>query len=117
MASFAALDPVAKIAWGKRLAKWRRQYQAGIEALDQLEQVFLSEPVQRDPAEHTWGTVYTARYDTRERSVRLLWPDDVWTVHMATAENGQRLRDTRVLMPLLLQREREIPHTPQVIFA
>jgi predicted choloylglycine hydrolase len=85
--------------------------------LDRLEQVFLSEPVQRNSAEHTWGTVYTARYDTRERSVRLLWPDDVWTVHMATAENGQRLRDTRVLMPPLLQREREIPHTPQVIFA
>ena len=36
MASFAALDPVAKIAWGKRLAKWRRQYQAGVEALDKL---------------------------------------------------------------------------------
>jgi gluconate 2-dehydrogenase gamma chain len=36
MASFAALDPVAKIAWGKRLAKWRSQYQAGIEALDKL---------------------------------------------------------------------------------
>ena len=36
MASFAALDPVAKIAWGKRLANWRRQYQAGIEALDKL---------------------------------------------------------------------------------
>jgi predicted choloylglycine hydrolase len=85
--------------------------------IDRLERVFLSEPVQREPAEHTWGTVYTARYDTRERSVRLLWPDDVWTVHMATAENGQRLRDTRVLMPPLLQREREIPHTPQVIFA
>jgi hypothetical protein len=85
--------------------------------IDRLEQVFLSEPVQREPAEHTWGTVYTARYDTRERSVRLLWPDDVWTVHMATAENGQRLRDTRVLMPPLLQREREVPHTPQVIFA
>jgi len=85
--------------------------------VDRLEQVFLSEPVQREPAEHTWGTVYTARYDTRERSVRLLWPDDVWTVRMDTAENGQRLRDTRVLMPPLLQREREIPHTPQVIFA
>ena len=36
MASFATLDPVARIAWGKRLAKWRRQYQAGIEALDKL---------------------------------------------------------------------------------
>ena len=36
MASFAALDPVARIAWGKRLTKWRSQYQAGIEALDKL---------------------------------------------------------------------------------
>ena len=36
MARFATLDPVAKIAWGKRLAKWRSQYQAGIEALDKL---------------------------------------------------------------------------------
>jgi hypothetical protein len=36
MASFTALDPVARIAWGKRLAKWRSQYQAGIEALDKL---------------------------------------------------------------------------------
>lgn len=36
MAGFATLDPVARIAWGKRLAKWRRQYQAGIEALDKL---------------------------------------------------------------------------------
>jgi gluconate 2-dehydrogenase gamma chain len=36
MAGFAALDPVAKIAWGRRLATWRSQYQAGIEALDKL---------------------------------------------------------------------------------
>lgn len=36
MARFAALDPVAKIAWTKRLANWRRQYQAGVKALDKL---------------------------------------------------------------------------------
>jgi hypothetical protein len=36
MARFAALDPVAKIAWTKRLTNWRSQYQAGIKALDQL---------------------------------------------------------------------------------
>jgi hypothetical protein len=36
MARFAALDPVARIAWRKRLATWRGQYQAGIEALDKL---------------------------------------------------------------------------------
>ena len=36
MARFAALDPVARIAWRKRLTAWRRQYQQGIAALDQL---------------------------------------------------------------------------------
>ena len=36
MARFAALDPVAKIAWTKRLTSWRSQYQAGIKALDKL---------------------------------------------------------------------------------
>jgi hypothetical protein len=36
MARFAALDPVAKIAWRKRLASWRSQYKEGIEALDKL---------------------------------------------------------------------------------
>jgi Gluconate 2-dehydrogenase subunit 3 len=36
MARFTALDPVAKIAWSKRLAKWRSQYAHGIEALDKL---------------------------------------------------------------------------------
>ena len=85
--------------------------------LDRLEHVFLSEPVLRDPAVHTWGTVYAARYDTRERSVRLMWPDDVWSMRMDDGDHGQRLRDTQVLMPPLLQREREVPHTPQVIFA
>jgi gluconate 2-dehydrogenase gamma chain len=36
MARFAALDPVATIAWRKRLGRWRSQYQDGIEALDKL---------------------------------------------------------------------------------
>ena len=36
MARFAPLDPVAKIAWHKRLAGWQAQYQAGIGQLDQL---------------------------------------------------------------------------------
>jgi gluconate 2-dehydrogenase gamma chain len=36
MARFAALDPVAKIAWRKRLARWQDQYREGIEALDKL---------------------------------------------------------------------------------
>jgi hypothetical protein len=36
MASFVALDPVAKIAWRQRLTSWRRQYARGIATLDKL---------------------------------------------------------------------------------
>ncbi len=36
MARFAALDPVARIAWRKRLTGWRDQYHQGIRALDKL---------------------------------------------------------------------------------
>ena len=36
MARFAALDPVARIAWRRRLSAWRQQYQQGIAALDKL---------------------------------------------------------------------------------
>lgn len=36
MAQFAALDPVARIAWRKRLTTWRSQYHDGIKALDKL---------------------------------------------------------------------------------
>jgi gluconate 2-dehydrogenase gamma chain len=36
MASFAPLDPVARIAWRRRLEGWRQQYRQGIAALDSL---------------------------------------------------------------------------------
>jgi hypothetical protein len=36
MASFIALDPVARIAWRKRLAGWQQQYTRGVAALDKL---------------------------------------------------------------------------------
>ncbi len=36
MARFAALDPVAQIAWRKRLTAWQDQYRHGIVALDKL---------------------------------------------------------------------------------
>ena len=36
MATFATLDPVAKIAWRQRLAGWQQQYTKGIAALDKL---------------------------------------------------------------------------------
>ena len=34
MARFAALDPIARIAWRRRLAGWQDQYRTGIAALD-----------------------------------------------------------------------------------
>ena len=36
MASFIALDPVARIAWRQRLAAWQQQYRQGIATLDKL---------------------------------------------------------------------------------
>ena len=36
MAHFVALDPVAQIAWRRRLAGWQQQYRQGIAALDKL---------------------------------------------------------------------------------
>ena len=36
MAHFVALDPVAQIAWRRRLTGWQQQYRQGIAALDKL---------------------------------------------------------------------------------
>lgn len=36
MATFIALDPVARIAWRTRLTGWRQQYRRGVAALDKL---------------------------------------------------------------------------------
>jgi hypothetical protein len=36
MARFAALDPVARIAWSRRLTGWQEQYRQGIATLDKL---------------------------------------------------------------------------------
>jgi hypothetical protein len=36
MARFAALDPVGRIAWRKRLTGWQQQYRQGIATLDRL---------------------------------------------------------------------------------
>jgi hypothetical protein len=83
-----------------------------------LEQVFLSEPVHRPLERHTWGTVYTASYDTVARTVRLLWPsEEPWQVHLDTAAPAQVTRRTMVTLPPLLERPREIPRAPEVIFA
>jgi predicted choloylglycine hydrolase len=85
---------------------------------DGLEQIFLTEPVHRPLERHTWGTVYTASYDVIERSLRLLWPsDEAWEVQLDTAVPGEITRRTMTTLPPLLERPRQVPHTPEVIFA
>ena len=39
---------------------------------------FLTAPVQRDPALHEWGTVFTSVYDCDAGTLDVLWPDDAW---------------------------------------
>lgn len=83
-----------------------------------LELVFLTEPVHRPLERHTWGTVYTASYDTVARTVRLLWPSEApWEVQIDTAAPGEVTRRAMVTLPPLLERAREIPRAPEVIFA
>jgi predicted choloylglycine hydrolase len=64
-----------------------------------LVQDFLRAPVHRDPATTTWGTVYTAAYDSDARTLDLLWPDDSWHLPMAGFVAGSRTRRTRVAVP------------------
>jgi predicted choloylglycine hydrolase len=85
--------------------------------VERLEQRFLSPPIQRDPAVHTWGTVYTARYDTRTRTVRLLWPGESLTMELDAATNAELTRPLPSLLPPLAHPVRDVPRTPQVIFA
>ncbi len=79
--------------------------------------MFLTEPVYRPLARHTWGTVYTASYDATEAAVRLLWPDDAWEIRLDNPPQETRTRETVFALPPLLARQHEIPHVPQVIFA
>jgi predicted choloylglycine hydrolase len=85
---------------------------------DQLEQIFLTEPVYRPLSRHTWGTVYTASYDTVTPGVRVLWPgEEPWQMPLAGARNETRTVKTTVTLPPLLTRTLRVPRAPQVIFA
>jgi hypothetical protein len=46
-----------------------------------------------------------------------MWPDASWPMQLDTVQPGELVRDTQVRMPPMIQREREVPHAPQVIFA
>ncbi|MFN0154612.1 MAG: C45 family autoproteolytic acyltransferase/hydrolase [Gaiella sp.] len=84
---------------------------------EELERAFLSEPIYRPHLRHTWGTVYTASYSCRDRTVRLLWPDESWELSLAAPYEEERTRRMVMTMPPVLERTFEPPHTPDVIFA
>ena len=58
--------------------------------LDKLVRAFLTEPVWRDPARHGWGTLYTACYLPRDRTMLLRWRDGEWRQPVEGFEPGQR---------------------------
>jgi predicted choloylglycine hydrolase len=60
---------------------------------------FLSAPIYRSTAASTWGTVYTATYDSDHRAVELSWPDDRWTLSLASFEESVRHRRSLVAVP------------------
>jgi hypothetical protein len=54
---------------------------------------FLTAPVQRDPARHEWGTVWTSVYDCDAGTLDLLWPDETWSLGLWDV-TGVRVRLT-----------------------
>lgn len=60
---------------------------------------FLTAPVHRDTATTTWGTVYTAVYDTAEPSVELHWPGDSWRVELADPITETHTRRFDISLP------------------
>jgi predicted choloylglycine hydrolase len=64
-----------------------------------LVQHFLEPPLYRPTALSTWGTVYTAVYDTDARSLELRWPDDDWTLSLDDFAEGSRVRAISMALP------------------
>jgi hypothetical protein len=60
---------------------------------------FLSEPIHRSTATSTWGTVYTAAYDSDHRMLELSWPDDRWTLSLHDFVEDVRHRRALVAVP------------------
>ncbi|MGB2840142.1 MAG: hypothetical protein WBC76_09965, partial [Actinomycetes bacterium] len=65
----------------------------------QLVDEFLAAPIHRSTATSTWGTVYTATYDSDHRMLELSWPDDRWTLSLSQFEEDVRHRQALVAVP------------------
>jgi len=77
---------------------------------DDLVSAFLRPPLYRSLAASTWGTVYTAAYEPLGGGMRLLWPDDSWSIDLAGTAVGSRPRRVLALMPDAVAGERSAPH-------
>ena len=60
---------------------------------------FLTAPVYRPTQESTWGTVYTAVYDSDARALTLRWPDAAWTLELDGFQPGALVRRSLVALP------------------
>ncbi len=64
-----------------------------------LVQRFLEPPLYRPTALSTWGTVYTAVYDSDHASLELRWPDDAWALSLDAFVEGTRARSMSMAVP------------------
>lgn len=80
---------------------------------------FLQAPIYRSTATSTWGTVYTAAYDTDARVLELAWPDDRWVLSLHAFEEGERSRRSLVAVPppVYEPAAEHIPEHPPVLIA
>ncbi|MCZ3386835.1 MAG: C45 family autoproteolytic acyltransferase/hydrolase, partial [Actinomycetia bacterium] len=80
--------------------------------VSELVSQFLVSPIHRSTASSTWGTVYTAAYDSDHRMLELSWPDDRWTLSLSHFEEGVRHRKSLVAIPPPVY-EPPIHHAPE----
>jgi hypothetical protein len=66
---------------------------------DLLTKLFLVPPLYRPTALSTWGTVYTAMYDSDRLTLDLRWPDDSWSLDLQEFSVGSRRRKLSMAVP------------------
>jgi hypothetical protein len=80
---------------------------------------FLSAPIHRSTATSTWGTVYTATYDSDHRMLELSWPDDRWSLSLHDFKEDVRHRRSLVAVPPPVYEPAgdHVPEHPPVLIA
>ena len=57
----------------------------------QLHKQFLQQPLRQEQFAAGFGTLFTAEYDPKRASLRLIWPQEDWQQSLADFEEGERL--------------------------